>query len=136
MTPLANLIREARESKGWTQDDLAEATGTSRGWIGQLESGLIKRPRPPYMEKLERALGLTREELLRATGVLGASVSVDILAEIRRIARIPDLDDRMAELDVLPVELRQLLESMAMDHVRQTFRRAPASSEPAIEAGL
>jgi transcriptional regulator with XRE-family HTH domain len=130
MSPLAELIKSARDAREWTQDDLAEAMGVSRGYIGQLETGLIKRPRAKYMGLLERHLKLSREEILRATGELGPSVSTDVLAEIRRIARIPDHDDRMAELYLLPPEVIEVIESLAVDFVRQTFRQGRGGSRP------
>lgn len=128
MTSFAKLIQQARESKGWTQQELAEAMDVSRGYIGQLETGLIKRPRPRYIALLEKHLGLTREEILRAQGQLGPNVPTDLLAEVRRIARIPDFEDRVAELEQVAPELLDLMESLAVDHVRRTFHRSTAKS--------
>lgn len=128
MTPFAKLIQQARETKGWTQNELAEAMGVSRGYIGQLETGLIKRPRPKYVALLEKHLGLTKEEILRAQGQLGPEASTDLLVEVRRIARIPDLDDRVSELEQLSPELLDLVEDLAVEHVRRTFQRGTARS--------
>lgn len=128
MTPFARLIQQAREAKGWTQFELAEEMGVSRGYIGQLETGLIKRPRPKYVALLEKHLGLTQEEILRAQGQLGPETSTDLLVEVRRIARIPDLDDRVSELEQLSPELLELLEGLALDHVRRAFQRSTARS--------
>jgi transcriptional regulator with XRE-family HTH domain len=128
MTPFAKLIQQAREAKGWTQQELAEAMEVSRGYIGQLETGLIKRPRPQYIALLEKHLGLTKEEILRAQGQLGPQASIDLLAEIRRIARISDIEDRMAELEQLSPELLDLIQAQALDFVHQTFRRERARS--------
>lgn len=128
MTPFAKLIQQARESKAMTQQELAEAMGVSRGYIGQLETGLIKRPRPRYIALLEKHLGLTKEEILRAQGQLGPQASIDLVAEVRRIARIPDVEDRVSELEQLSPELLEIIESLAVDHVRQTFRPRMARS--------
>jgi transcriptional regulator with XRE-family HTH domain len=128
MTPFAKLIQQARESKGMTQQELAEAMEVSRGYIGQLETGLIKRPRTQYIALLEKHLGLTREEILRSQGQLGPQASTDLLVEIRRIARIPDVDDRVAELEQLSPELLDLIEDLAVEHVRRSFRPKKARS--------
>lgn len=42
---IAYRLKLARELREWTQDDLAEAAGVSQGTIGNIESGLRKRPR-------------------------------------------------------------------------------------------
>ena len=39
---LAEVIRRARNRKGLTQEQLAEQLGVSRGYIGQLETGLVR----------------------------------------------------------------------------------------------
>jgi transcriptional regulator with XRE-family HTH domain len=131
MTALADLVRESRErkrtkdGKRWTQDDLAEATGFSRGYIGQLETGLVKNPRPKYRKKFQEVLGITDEQWARGIGVLGEVSTFDVEAELRRIDAIPDLEDQAAELEALeqaPPELYRLMESVALNHVRRMFR--------------
>lgn len=132
MTEFAKLIQKARESKGLTQQELAELMGVSRGYIGQLETGLIKRPRPKFIALIEKHLGLGREEILRAQGQLGPDVSTDLMAEVRRIARIPDVDDRVSELEQLSPELLELVEALAVDHVRRSFRPEKARSRRGV----
>lgn len=127
----ADLIREARIKKGWTQDQLAEAMDVSRGYIGQVETGLVRHPREKYLRLFEKHLNLTREQLLRAGGLLGAESKYDVMAEVRRIAAIDNLDQQEAELRQLPPELVQLMENMALQHVRRAFRRPPSREEVA-----
>lgn len=124
MNSLAELIQNRRNAKGWTQDDLAEAMGVSRGYIGQIETGLIRRPRPRFRDLFEKTLGISREEWLRATDGLASSPPADVMAEIRRIAQIRDLEDQVAELRQLPPEVVDVLEALALGLVRQTFRQA------------
>lgn len=62
----ANLVL-ARSLRGWTQDDLAQASGVARPDIGKIE----RRTRKPDLRTLERlgaALGLTVERLLTEAG--------------------------------------------------------------------
>jgi putative transcriptional regulator len=38
-TDLGALLRERRESKGWTQQQLADRVGVSRRWVNEFEAG-------------------------------------------------------------------------------------------------
>ena len=55
-------IKELRQSRGLTQDDLAENIGCSRENISRYESG-TRRPRPEVAEKIGEVFGLTRSQL-------------------------------------------------------------------------
>lgn len=124
MNSLAQLVKSAREAKGWSQAEAADRMDVSKGWVGQVEAGLIKRPKTIYLDKLEKHLGIGRDEMARAMGVIGPAVSVDVLAEIRRIRRIADPKKRAAELRALSPELYAEIEAMAQEMVRLTFLRA------------
>lgn len=58
-------LREARQARGWTQQQLADAAGTSKGYISQLESGA--RPTPPgtKLQDLATALDVPVSQLMR-----------------------------------------------------------------------
>lgn len=131
MTTLAELVAEARsrktnrQGKPWTQQDLADAMGVSRGYIGQVETSLVKRPRPKYQKLFMQTLDIAKEDWLRATGELGPASQIDLAAEIRRIDAIPDFEDQVSELEQLETthpELLRLMESMALHRVRRAFR--------------
>lgn len=62
MPELANELRPAREAKGWTQAQLAEAIGVSRKTINTVENGVFI-PSTVIALKLARALDATVEEL-------------------------------------------------------------------------
>lgn len=133
MRTLATLVQEARARRGWTQEEAAEAMDVSRGWIGQLETGLIKRPRPPFRKKLEEHLGITREDMARAVGEIGPAQTIDMWNEIRRIAAISEPEDQEEELRGLPPEVLRVLEGLAVNLVRRTFRQWPAKGGPGGE---
>lgn len=59
---LANRLREAREAKGMTQAQLAEAIGVSRKTVNTVENGVFV-PSTLIALKLAAALGETVESL-------------------------------------------------------------------------
>jgi len=62
MPELANKLREARETKGWTQAELAAAIGVSRKTINTVENGVFV-PSTVVALKLAEALGVRVEQL-------------------------------------------------------------------------
>jgi len=56
-------LRELRERKFLTQDELAERTGMTRANISRLENGL-QRPRISTVRKLATALGVEPDDLI------------------------------------------------------------------------
>jgi transcriptional regulator with XRE-family HTH domain len=124
MSTLAQVIKRAREAKGWSQEELAERLGVSKGWVGQVETGRIDRPRPQYLALLEQHLGVSRDELARGMNMIGPAATGDVLVEIRRIRQIDDPKQRAQALRQLPPELYEVIEWLALDMVRLTFQQA------------
>lgn len=58
-------LRALRDTRGWTQTELAKAVGIDRSIIGNYELGLHYPPIPTLI-KLARALGTTVDRLLDA----------------------------------------------------------------------
>lgn len=52
---IADALREAREAKGWTQEDLAEAAQMNRTTIAKYETGRIE-PKSKSLKRLAAAL--------------------------------------------------------------------------------
>ncbi len=59
---MASPLRELRETKGLSQEDLARASGVDRGTIIDLELGR-RKPRPNTRRKLAKALEVRPQEL-------------------------------------------------------------------------
>lgn len=57
------FLRQQREAKGWTQQDLADASGVSQKAISHIEAGARKTPRIDTLAKLANALRITVDEL-------------------------------------------------------------------------
>jgi tetratricopeptide (TPR) repeat protein/transcriptional regulator with XRE-family HTH domain len=55
-------VRAHRRRLGWTQEELASATGISVRSVGKLEAGLIVTPRPATVRLLADAFGLTADD--------------------------------------------------------------------------
>lgn len=51
-------VTEARERKGWKQNELAERAGLDKGTVSRIEAGEIVNPSNDTVKKLERALGV------------------------------------------------------------------------------
>ncbi|MCB9800567.1 MAG: helix-turn-helix transcriptional regulator [Pseudomonadales bacterium] len=56
-------LRQLREAKGWTQEELADKAGMHFTYIGQIERGL-RNPSLINLERLARALGINAGKLL------------------------------------------------------------------------
>jgi transcriptional regulator with XRE-family HTH domain len=124
MNTLAHIVKQAREAKGWSQEELAEKIGVSKGWVGQVETGRIDRPRPKYLTLLEDHLGISRDELARGMNMIGPAATGDVLVELGRIRQIADSKERAAALRGLPRDLYEMIEWLALDMVRRTFQQA------------
>ncbi|WP_181175186.1 MULTISPECIES: helix-turn-helix domain-containing protein [unclassified Mesorhizobium] len=64
---LGDLIRGAREGKGLSRLELAEAVGYSLNAIADIESGKVTRPSTEKRHALAEALGLAADGLLEAS---------------------------------------------------------------------
>jgi transcriptional regulator with XRE-family HTH domain len=58
VTPLRVEIRALRESKGWTQGELAEKAKVTRATVNRLENGHPRSIDLNVLERLARALGV------------------------------------------------------------------------------
>jgi putative transcriptional regulator len=62
--PYEPLVRQHREQKGWSQEDLAGKVGVTRQTIANIENGL-NEPRVTIAIAIAIALGATVYELFR-----------------------------------------------------------------------
>ena len=56
-------LKEVREEKGMTQEELAEKSGVSRGTISAIENGTSRATTTKTLVALARALGTTVERI-------------------------------------------------------------------------
>jgi transcriptional regulator with XRE-family HTH domain len=67
---MARSLRELRQRRGWSQAELARRSGLHGSTVSLIESGVM-RGYPSQLEKLARALGISRgqlDRLLRTSG--------------------------------------------------------------------
>lgn len=69
---VANVVREVRTARGWTQLELAEQAGVSRKTVNTIENGSLN-PSILIALKLARALETPADALFRLTA--GAATS-------------------------------------------------------------
>ena len=57
-------LKRLRRGRGWTQQELSEASGVAQSTIAQIEKMRREEPRPRTLKKLAAALGVETAELL------------------------------------------------------------------------
>lgn len=62
-------IKEVREARKMTQEELSEKSGVSRGTISALENGSVRTTTTKTLVKLARALGVSVDQIFFAEGV-------------------------------------------------------------------
>lgn len=83
--PLRDLVRQARDARGLTQTQLAEAVEMSQRWVSALENDEIDAPRLKTLHRLSDALHLDLTDL-----VIAASLARTKAEARRLIASEPD----------------------------------------------
>lgn len=72
---LGSWIRKTRMEQGITQRALADRSGISRSYLCDIERGRGTQPSVSTLDKLSLALGASREELMRAAGMLDTTAT-------------------------------------------------------------
>lgn len=62
---LSRVMKSRRAALGWTQADLADASGVSAGVISDYERGATDNPQFPSLVKLANSLGCTVDDFVR-----------------------------------------------------------------------
>lgn len=96
---LANKVRALRESRHWSQENLAMEAGVSRSWVKELEAARFKSPGAAKLLAVAQALDAKAEEFLGLAGVQieskpdsGANPRLtyeQLLDELRMISPVP-----------------------------------------------
>jgi transcriptional regulator with XRE-family HTH domain/tetratricopeptide (TPR) repeat protein len=121
-TPFGRLLRELRQSRGWTIEELAEASGVSGRGIGDMERGRSLRPHRGTVTALAQGLQLDaagHAELLAAVraGRPAAKPAASVHASPYTLPRgVLDFVGRQAELATLRALVQQATEDPRPGH--------------------
>lgn len=136
MGGLGQFMADARkrirmpDGRAMSQEDLATATGLAPGTIGQIENGRTQRPERDTLEKIAAALGVSYNDLAVAAKMADPPTERDIEAEIRRLDSLPSIEAKMNALKVLSPTVFALVDSWALDLVRQAGQRRHEDNTP------
>jgi transcriptional regulator with XRE-family HTH domain len=100
MFELGENLARIRTTRGWTQEELAHASGVSVDTISRLERGTHASARRSTLAALSRALGTDPARLL---GVYPPEQATADAEQLRRAVRALDLPDFAEPVEVLPL---------------------------------
>lgn len=103
MPSIGDRIREIREARTLTQDQLAERSGISKGFLSDVENNK-RNPSSEYVLKIANALGASIDYLLRGDEVAQASPRGPVTIP-------PELADAAVRLDLTYAQTVELLEA-------------------------
>ena len=92
---LADLVRQARLSKGMTQRQLSRALNMSEGYVGHLERGRI-RPNIETLKALSSVVGLLYGQLAVEAGYITRE-EFEVPIDERQLARLSEVNDLTEE---------------------------------------
>lgn len=91
---LGQWIRKTRADQGISQRALADRSGLSRSYVCDIERGRGAQPSVTTLDKLAAALGLSRADLLQASGLIDRVITPRETEQERRILSVyRDLTD-------------------------------------------
>ena len=102
MATAGDRIRAIREELRWTQDQLAEATGISKGFLSDVENNK-RNVSSEYLLKIANALGASVDYLLRGEGKESFSREPVVIP--------PELSEVAGQLKLSYAETLELLEA-------------------------
>ena len=87
-------VRQTRTQQGMSQRELADAASLSRSYVCDIERGRGNEPSLNTLDKLAGALGASRSDLMKASGLIDKALVPKESEEERRILQLfRDLSD-------------------------------------------
>lgn len=109
---IGDRLKQARKSKGISQDLLAEKIGTSRGVITNIEHNKINEPQPIIINTICDVLSINKEWLLHGTGSMELDndtvKSARVLSEIYNTAQELSEEEQLYILDMINTYKKRL----------------------------
>ena len=102
---IADRIKAARLARRWSLEDLAKASGLSKTYLWELETGRADNPGVQTLVALSDSLGLLVEEIVRGKLLPGDKDPVAEVARLRhRLAAVEAELRRVLALAAAPLE--------------------------------
>ena len=101
-TPMGERIRSLRKEKGYTLEQLAQATGSSKSYIWELENKAPPRPSAEKLGRVAEVLGTTIDALIGSHSASLESMAPEDKAFFRKY---------VAKSDAERAKLRRMLEA-------------------------
>jgi transcriptional regulator with XRE-family HTH domain len=127
MAKLGEVIRSAREARGWKQEKLAAEAELSDGWVGQAETNRIGRPAPDVLRRVSRALDISYATLALAAYEVDDDEAVDL-----KLLQIGGLASPQARREAF-ASLPQATQLPLLQLMRDLFVGAAQQLEATIE---
>jgi len=86
MNTVGERIKERRQQMGWTQEQLAEKAGISKGFLSDLETG-TRNVSAEYLLKIAQALKVTLDFLMKGDSSKLKTSEVQIPARLSDLAK-------------------------------------------------
>lgn len=80
---LGERLKERREGRGLTRQQLSELAGMHQTYLGRIERG-ERMPSAPMLRRLAEPLGFTEIELLKMAGYLGRDEADEQVDRVKR----------------------------------------------------
>lgn len=135
---IGQRVRQAREQRGWKQEDLAHAAKTTTATISYLETGK-KRTKPETLQKVAEVLGMTLSFSLQPAAEPEPERPLpdtkSLLAQL--VAAQVRTEERQAEMLAAQAEMSQALMALAHERLESRAEAARTSARISqIEEGL
>lgn len=85
---LGTYVRQSRTQQGMSQRELADAAGLSRSYVCDIERGRGNEPSLNTLDKLANALGSSRSDLMKASGLIDKALVPKESEEERRLLQL------------------------------------------------
>lgn len=106
----ADLLRIARQARGWSQTELSRQSGVSQANLSKLENGLIG-PTDDVLDRVADVLHFPRSLFFEPDRVLGLPMSVHPMYRKKASVGQRGLERLEAELNIRLLHIRRLLKS-------------------------
>lgn len=129
MNRLGQCLRELRDARRWTQDQLSEQSAVPQTTISSLESERVMRTSDENMRRLAKALGVPRRVLYAAADLIETDEEMQWIAEqpdalSRMVALVRANRDVIEGLEELRIQCAAAGTPQAFEDVIQSFAQA------------